>query len=214
MDKEQVQKALAELKQQPKRKFSQSYDIIINIKNIEIKSHPLDFFIALPHSKGKKIKVAALVGQELAEQATKFCDLTIRETEFARYAADKKGVKKLAEQYDYFIAQANLMGKVAGAFGKALGVKGKMPNPKMGCVVPPNANLEALVKKLAQSVRLQAKKATNMQCLVGKENQADDEIVNNVMAIIHAVQKGLPNEEQNIKNIWLKTTMGKPVRIW
>ena len=214
MDKEQVQKALAELKQQPKRKFSQSYDLIINLKNIEIKSHPLDFFVTLPHPKGRKIKVAALVGQELAEAATKFCDLTIRETEFAQYAADKKTVKKLAEQHDYFIAQANLMGKVAAAFGKTLGVKGKMPNPKMGCVVPPNANLETLVRKLAQSVRLQAKKATNMQCLVGKENQADEEIINNIMTILQAVLKGLPNEEQNIKNVWLKTTMGKPVKVW
>ena len=34
MDKEQVKKAIEELKKLPKRKFSQSYDLIINLKKV------------------------------------------------------------------------------------------------------------------------------------------------------------------------------------
>ena len=211
MDKETVKKALTELKQSP-RKFSQSYDLVINLKNLDVKTHPVDIFVTMPHGKGKKVKVAAFVGQEMAEQAGKVCDLVIRETEFSGYP--KKAAKKLAEQYDYFIAQANLMGKVAGAFGKVLGTKGKMPNPKQGCVVPPSANLEPLVKRLGQTVRLQAKKATNMQCMVGKDTQPDDEIAANVLSVYNAVVKQLPNEMQNVKNIALKLTMSKPVKLW
>ena len=212
MDKEQVQKAITELKSQPQRKFSQSYDLIINLKNIVIKSSPVDVFVTLHYPKGKTIKVAAFVGNQLTEQSQKFCDLTITEADFPKYK-DLKQLKKLADSYDYFIAQANLMPKVAQAFGKVLGIKGKMPNPKLGCVVPPNANLEVLKNKLQKTVRLQAKKATNLQCLVGKQDQPDNEIIDNVLTVYQAVLKALPNEEQNVKNSQLKLTMSKPIKI-
>lgn len=212
MDKEQIQKALEELKKQPKKKFIQSYDLVINLKNLVIKQNPIDFFVTLPNPKGKLVKVAAFVDQQLGEQANKHCDIAIKDTEFSKYT-DKKKLKKLAKEYDYFIAQATLMPKVASAFGKDLGVRGKMPNPKLGCVVPPNANLEPLVKKLRATVHLAAKKGMNLQCMVGKEDQPDTEIVNNIAAVYNAVIKSVPNETQNIKNVNLKLTMSKPVRI-
>jgi large subunit ribosomal protein L1 len=213
LDKEQVHKAIEELKKLPKKKFSQSYDLIINLKHIELKSNPVDISVVLPHERGVKIKIAAFVDQGLAEQASKFCDLVIKENEFSSYT-DKNKVKKLAEEYHFFISQANLMAKVAGTFGKILGTRGKMPNPKMGCVVPPNANLDVVTKRLRATVRLQAKKALNLQCMVGKENQPEAEVIENVLAIYNTVIKQLPQDEaQNVKNACLKLTMSKPVRI-
>ena len=197
MNKEDVQKALTELKTHTKRKFTQSYDLIINLKN---------------YPKGNPIKVAAFVDQQLVDEAKKHCDLVLSESDFPKYS-DKKELKKLADTYDYFISQANLMPKVAATFGKVLGIKGKMPNPKLGCVVPPNANLEPLVKKLGSTVRLQAKKATNLQCIVGKEDQSDTEIIDNILTVYQAVLKNVPNEHQNIKNVLLKLSMGKPVKL-
>lgn len=212
MEKEKILTAIEQLRQQPKRKFTQSYDIIINLKNVVVKQTPLDLFITIPHFKGKKAKIAAFVDQQLAEQAQKHCDLVIKDTEFSKYA-DKKTAKKLAEGYDYFIAQVNIMPKVATAFGKFLGARGKMPNPKIGCVVPPNANLELLSKKLQQTIHLEAKKATNLQCIVGKEDQSAEEVAENILTIYNTVLKQVPNEEQNIKDVLLKLTMGKPVKV-
>lgn len=212
MEKEQVQKAIQELKQHPKKKFVQSYDLIINLKSIVVKSAPVDFFVTLHHPKGRKMKVAAFVAQELAESAQKSCDLMIRESDFSKYG-DKKSARKLAEGYDYFISQANLMPKVAAAFGKVLGTKGKMPNPKLGCVVPPGANLQILVDKLKKTIRLSAKKGLNLQCLVGKEDQPEEEIIDNILTVYQTALKQLPEEKQNIKNVSLKLTMSKPVRI-
>ena len=212
MNKEQVKAALEEIKKQPKRKFSQTYDLIINLKNLVVKTTPIDFFVNLHYSKGKKIKIAAFVDQQLAEHAGKNCDLVIRETEFVKYK-DPKLQKKLAEGYDYFVAQANLMPKVAAEFGKVLGTRGKMPNPKLGCVVPATANLEPLVKRLNLTLRLVAKKGMNLQCVVGKESQSDEELIDNILTVYQNTLKNLPNETQNVKNISLKLTMGKPVKI-
>ena len=212
MDKEQVKKALDELKSQPKKKFTQSYDLIINLKNLDMKQTNIDFFSTLHFPKGRKIKIAAFADQLLKEQADKTCDMVIEEKDFANYK-DKKAMKKLADSYDYFIAQAPLMPKVAAAFGKVLGIKGKMPNPKLGCVVPPNANLENLVKKLNLTVRMSAKKALNLQCIIGKEDQPDEEIIDNIITAYNSAIKQLPSELQNVKDVTLKLTMSKPVRV-
>lgn len=211
MDKQDVQKALEELKKQPKRKFTQTYDLVFNLRNILVAQNPIDFFVTLPKNRGKTIKVAAFVDQQLTEQAQQHCDLAIKESEFSKYA-DKKKQKQLAETYDFFLAQSTLMPKVAAHFGKVLGIKGKMPNPKLGGVVPPTANLAPLRERLSKTVRLSTKKSMNMQCSVGKESQTDEEIVENVLAVYHAVVRQLPNEAQNIKNVALKLTMSKPVR--
>jgi len=213
MDKAEVQKAVEELKKNPKRNFSQSYDLIFNLKNLVIKQTPLDFFATLHYPKGTKLKIAAFVDQQLYDSAVKCCDLVIRESDFQKYAQDKKLSKKLAEEYDYFVAQSTLMAKVAAAFGKTLGTKGKMPNPKLGCVVPPNANMEQLVKRLNLSVRLVAKKGMNLQCMIGKQSQPDEEIIDNILTVYQTAVKQLPSEAQNIKNVQLKLTMSKPVRI-
>lgn len=210
MNKEDIQKAIEELKKERKRNFSQSYDLLINLRHINPKTNPQEFFVTLPHTKPKKPKIAAFVGQELTESAKKFCDLTITESDFVKY--DPKASKKLAREYDYFIAQANLMPKVAQAFGKVLGITGKMPNPKLGCVVPPNANLEPLVKKLQSTVKLSAKKGANFQCLIGKEGQ-EDHVIENTLAVYNYVIKNLPQEQHNVKSVQLKLTMSKPVKV-
>jgi len=212
MDKEQIKKTLTELKKLPKKKFTQSYDLIINLKNFEIKQNPLDFFVTLHYPKGRGIKVAAFVDHQLAEEAEKNCDLVIKEIEFDKYK-DKKIAKKLSQDYDYFIAQATIMSKVAAAFGRVLGTRGKMPNPKLGCVVPPNANLALLISKLKKSVKMSAKKSMNLQCMIGKEDQPEEEIIDNILTVYQATLKQLPNEEQNVKSVQLKLTMSKPVKI-
>ncbi len=212
MDKEQVKKALEELKKQPQRKFSQSYDLIINLKNIVTKQTPVDIFVTMHYPKGRKVKVAAFVKHQFVEEAKKHFDLVLEEVDFAKYK-DKKEAKKLAEGYDYFVSEASLMPKVAAAFGRVFGPKGKMPNPKLGCVVPPNANFEPLIKKLNNTIRMVARKATNLQCIVGKESQPEEEVVDNILTVYQMVKKNLPQEEQNIKGALLKLTMSKAVRI-
>src|SRR3989344_2116889 len=157
MNKEDFKKAVEELKKNsPKRKFAQSYDLIINLKDIDLKvpEQQVELWAPLPHSTGKQTKICALVGGELAEQAKKACDFVVINDEFKLYAADKKKVKKLASECSYFIAQANIMQDIAKTFGRVLGPRGKMPNPKAGCVVPPNANLAQLVERLKKTTRV------------------------------------------------------------
>ncbi len=215
MDKEQIQSALAKTKDISKqRNFKQTYDLIINLKGLDPKKqeHQIDLFVTLPHSRGRKVKVCALVGAELEEQAKNVCDSVIMSDSFDRHK-DKKELKKIANGFDFFIAQANIMPKVATAFGRVFGPRGKMPNPKSGCVVPPNANLKPLYEKLQRTVRTSVKSAPLIQCAIGSEDMNPDDIAENALTIYSSLLHALPNEKHNIREIYVKLTMGKPVKV-
>ncbi|MFQ5475250.1 MAG: 50S ribosomal protein L1 [Candidatus Nanoarchaeia archaeon] len=216
MDKKTLQKALKDLKESsPKRNFSQSYDLIINLKDLNLKSadNQVDTFVALHYPTGKKRKICALVGPELKEEAQTVCDASITAEDFDKYVKDKKLTKKLAEEYDFFIAQANVMPKVAGAFGKVFGPKQKMPNPKAGCVVPPKTNLAPLYDRLQKTVRAVAKTSLSIKIRVGTESQKEEEVIDNIMTFFQSVVHTLPKEEHNLRSVYLKLTMSKPVKL-
>jgi len=215
MEKKEALKFIEELKKLKKeRKFSQTYDLVINLRGINLKKpdEKLDFFMQLPHSKGKPQKVCALVGAELAEEA-KNCDFAITQKDFPIYKQDKRKIKKLSEEHDFFIAQANIMPDIATAFGGVLGPRGKMPNPKGGMIVPPKAALKPLVEKLRNTIRIQTKNETSIKCPIGSEKMSDDQIAENLVAVYNQVVSHLPQEENNIRSAYIKLTMSKPVKI-
>ncbi len=214
MDKSQVTQTLKKVKENSqKRNFVQSIDLIINLRDIDLKKteQAINFFHTLHYSKGKKSKVCALVGPELLSQAKEVCDLAISVDEFPKY--QKAEAKKLATDYDFFIAQATIMPKVAQTFGRVFGPKGKMPNPKAGCVVPPNANLKPLYEKLQKTTKIQTKNDAIIQTIVGNEEMKDEEVIDNVMTTYDDLIHHLPSGKNNIKNSLLKLTMGKAFQI-
>lgn len=214
MDKKDVTDAIKKIRESSKkRNFVQNFDLVINLKDLNLKKaeHQVDTYAALHYPVGKGVKVAAFIGPEMSSQKDAV-DLAITQEDFSKYTG-KKDLKNLAKSYDYFIAQATLMPKVATEFGKVLGPRGKMPNPKAGCVVPPNANLRQVKERLQKLTRISAKTVPIVQCVVGNEQSKDEEITDNVMTIYNHLLHALPNEAHNIKNAYLKLTMGKPVQI-
>lgn len=215
MNKETILNALKEIKEKSKkRKFNQTIDLIVNLKNINLKDteEQVDFFVTLHNDIGKKMKVCALVGPELKDQAQKACDETVVSVDFPKYS-DKKLVKTLATNNNFFVAQANLMPKIAQIFGRVLGPRNKMPNPKAGCIVPPNANLSVLMEKLQKTIRINIKSNPSFKCAIGTEEGDIEKIADNILEIYNQLILHLPKETANIKSIMIKLTMGKPVKI-
>jgi large subunit ribosomal protein L1 len=214
--KEDFVNALKQLKEtSPKRKFAQSVDLILNLKELDLKKpeEQLDVWVPLAHVKGKPKRIAALVGPELAEQAKGACDMVITHDQFKAYEGKKKDIRTLAKKNDLFIAQVNIMPDVARYFGRVLGPRGKMPNPKGGCVVPANANLKVVTEKLRRTLHVVAKTQMSAKCSVGKEDMTDDQLIENIMAVFDTVIRALPQGQNNIKNILLKHSMGAPLKV-
>tara|TARA_Y100000310_G_scaffold58160_1_gene53424 strand:- start:1413 stop:2060 length:648 start_codon:yes stop_codon:yes gene_type:complete len=214
MKKDEIIKALQEArKNAKKRNFSQTIELIIGFKGLDLKKpdHQLDFYMQVKHP-WKETKVCGLVAEELLESSKKALDNTIFAEEFLKYK-EKKVIKKLAREYDFFVAQANLMPKVAQTFGRYFGPINKMPNPKSGCVVPPNANLEALKARLNRTIRIFVKIIPLLQLGVAKEESKDEDIADDILAIYDQTVHHLPAEQQNVKSVYVKLTMGKAVKI-
>lgn len=215
MNKEDILKAIKKARESSKkRKFNQTFDLVINLNKLNLKKpeENINAFIILPQGRGKKLKICALVDKELAVQSKSVCDKTIIKDEFEKYT-DKKTLRKLASEFDYFIAQANLMVDVAKFFGKVFGPKGKMPNPKSGCIVPPNIDMKIVYNKLQKTVRMQTKNEQAIKCSVGTEDMKDEQIQENALTVYNTVLSSMPKDIENIRNVIIKLTMGSPVII-
>jgi len=215
MENKNIIEALKKLKDSSKkRSFKQSVDLIITFKDIDMKKtdNQITLFANLPHNPGKEVKVCALVGPESAEES-KPADKVVLLDDFEKYQKDKKALKKLANDYDFFVAQANLMAKVAAAFGRVFGPKGKMPNPKAGCVVPSKTNLTPVIARLRKSIKLQSRNTTMIQAIVGKEDMDENQIAENAVSIYDQIIHALPQEKNNIKSVLLKLSMSKPEKV-
>lgn len=215
MEKKQILDALREAKEGKKRNFSQSIDLIINLKGINIKNteNTIDFYMTLPKQPAKKFKIAAIVDAEMVEEAKKTADTIITKEQLTHLEKNKKEAKKLANKNDYFIAQANVMKNIATTLGRVLGPKGKMPNPKAGAVFPPKTQLKPLYEKMQKTIRINNKSQPILHARIGEETMKDEDIVENAIAIYKQTITALPGAENNIKSILLKTTMGKSVKI-
>jgi len=198
-------KSLTELRKTEKRKFEQTVDLIINLQKIDPKKSQINLFVNLPfRMKDKKICAFLETKNKSVE--------TITPNDFKSYS-DKNSLKKLVKKFDFFIAEANVMPRVASVFGKVLGPAGKMPSPQMGILMDVNDKaIEEVKKKIENSTRIRIKEAS-IKLAIGKEGMKDEEIKENVLAVYNAVMKELPKGKENIKNIELKFTMTKPQKI-
>ena len=206
MDLEQdLKKALAELRKAKERKFDQTVDLVINLQKFDPRKNSINLFINLPH-KVKDKKIAGFF-----EVANKNVE-TITQIEFKKYN-DKKALKKLVKKFDFFIAQASLMPKVATTFGRALGPAGKMPSPQLGILMNVNDKaISELKEKINTSLKIRTKEAS-IKVPVGKQSMSDNDILENIDSVYSAIVKALPREKENIKNIEIKFTMTKPQKI-
>ena len=202
---QELKRALEELRKDKERKFDQTVDLIVNLQKFDARKENVNFFINVPH----KIKEKKICG--FLTVKGKGVD-TITEEEFRIYS-DKKKLKNLEKRYDFFIAQAILMPKVATTFGRVLGPSGKMPSPQLGIIPEANEKLISELKdRINNSLKVRAKEAS-IKVGIGKQSMKDEELIENMITVYNSLLKNLSKGIDNIKNLELKFTMTKPQKI-
>lgn len=203
--KEQLQKALTELRKGKERKFDQTVDLIVNLQKFDSKKNSVNLFISVPN----KIKDKRVAG--FLETKNKNIE-TITKEEFRIYSK-KSELKKLVKKFDFFIAQGSLMPKVATTFGKVLGPAGKMPSPQLGIILnADDKTIKELKEKINNMIKIRVKEAS-IKLAAGKQSMKDEDIIENIQSIYKEILRVMPKDKENIKNIEIKFTMTKPVKI-
>ncbi|UCD02905.1 MAG: 50S ribosomal protein L1 [Candidatus Aenigmatarchaeota archaeon] len=205
-----IKEKIKEAKENSKpRKFAQTWDLIFNLRELDLKKpeNRLNLELFLPEGLGRELKTLG-IGDSLFSDAKKHADLAITKDEIPKLAKDKKKLKKLASEYDWWFGEAPLMPMIGKELGVVLGARGKMPKP-----VPPKINLEGLLKRAKSSVKIRLLNAPVIQIAVGNESMPEDKVIRNIEAAINFVEENLPKGKNNLRNVSLKLTMGKPVKL-
>ncbi|RLE55925.1 MAG: 50S ribosomal protein L1 [Candidatus Methanomethylicota archaeon] len=197
-------------KSSKKRNFVQSIDLIIVLRDIDMKKpeNRINEKVYLPNPLDKPIKVCVFGEGDFALKAKEAgADLVLGRADIERLGGDKKAAKKLAKEYDAFIARADLMPLIGRYLGPVLGPRGKMPEP-----IPPTGDVASAIRRAKACVRIRSRAQPLVQCRIGTETMPSDKIAENAEAVISAVERKLKSMH-NIGAIYVKTTMGPPVKV-
>ena len=206
---EKVIEVIKKARESRKRNFKQTFDLAINLKNIDLKKpeNRIKTNITLPHGLGKDVKIGVIADTLIPQTKDLNNIVLIRKDQIEKLGKDKKEAKKIANTCKSFIAEAPLMPLVGKNLGPILAPRNKMPTP-----IPPTATLKPIVERTSKIIRIALKDSPAIHCAVGAEDMDDQKIAENVDAIIKGVINELPKGKDQIKNFILKLTMGKSIK--
>jgi len=212
LQRQQILTAISKARQaSPERKFEQTFELAINLRELDMKrpENRINLRVQLPNGiAGQKVLVFA--GGDLALRARRSgADEVIEPTELNELAKDKKAAKKRLKDFDIFISEAPLMPTVGRVAGPILGPRGKMPTP-----VPSQAPVDNVIERERRAVVLRSRDKPFVHCMVGKESMTDEQLAQNVEAVVNNLTGSTKRGLGNIKTMYLKTSMGEAVKLY
>lgn len=191
------------------RKFKQSVELVVVLKDVDIKSQQLKIreSVHLPKGRGKDLKVCVVGDADIAESAKAAGAYKVIQSSELRDMS-KKQVKKVASECDWVLVKPDLMGIVGRVLGPALGPRGKIPIP-----IPSSGNLSALINRYKNTVLARIKDQPVIMVAVGTEDMSPVDLADNAYAVLSAIESKLPARSANIGKVVVKTTMGIPVEV-
>ncbi len=213
-DRQKILEAVKEAKTRARAKprhFTQTVEVAVNLRDIDLRKPENRFKleVMLPHGRGKDVKIAVIADGAVAEAAKRLGLDVITGEQLEELAKNPREARKLAKNYDFFIASAPLMPKIGRYLGRYLGPRNKMPQ-----VVPPTmTDLTPVVERLKRTVRIQLKSNPVVHAPVGTETMKDEELAENIEAVLSAITGKLERGENQVKSIYVKTTMGPAVKV-
>lgn len=215
---EATQEAISNSELKKKRNFVESIDVVINLKNVNLKdpSNRFNNEFELPNPIAVNPQICFFIdGDQLVEAKNLGVDAVSKERMEELGKSDKLEKKRFVKKYDFFISSNDLMRFVAKDFGKLLGPRGKMPRPMpQGYgVIKPGDSIEPVIERYKKVIRLKLTKFPLIQFKIGDKNMDIKSLSENFKAVYDFVEQKMEKGRQNIRSVYVKTTMGKPVKI-
>jgi large subunit ribosomal protein L1 len=152
--------------------------------------------VILPHGSGRQVRVLVFAAGEAERVAL---------DAGADYAGTDEYVQQINGgwlEFDATIAMADQMGKVGG-LGRILGRRGLMPNPRSGTVVRDVQDLPGVIRDLKGGrVEFRNDRTGNVHITIGKKSFSEDQIRENLLAVVDAITRAKPS---GVKGIYCRT---------
>ncbi|WP_266076451.1 50S ribosomal protein L1 [Haladaptatus caseinilyticus] len=209
-DNEIEQAVSRALEDSPERNFRETVDLAINLRDLDLNdpSNRVDESIVLPSGTGQDTQIVVFAEGETALRAEDVADDVLGGDELEDLGDDTDAAKDLADETDFFVAEASLMQDIGRYLGTVLGPRGKMPTP-----LQPDDDVVETVNRMKNTVQLRSGDRRTFHTRVGAEDMSAEEIADNIDVIIRRLHSNLEKGPLNVDTVFVKTTMGPSVEV-
>merc|ERR1712226_742040 len=205
-----VREILTYSKETKARKFRETIDLQIGLKNYDPqKDKRFSGTVKLRHIPRPKFSVCVFGDQQHCDEAKEKGLPFMSVDDLKKLNKDKKLVKKLAKKYDAFLASDALIRQIPRLLGPGLNKAGKFPS-----ILAQGDNMVQKIEEMKATIKFQMKKVLCLAVAVGTVEMTDDQIVQNVNMGVNFLVSLLKKQWQNVRSLHVKSTMGKPVRLF
>lgn len=198
------------LSEGPERNFRETVDLAVNLRDIDLDdpSNRIDESIVLPAGTGQDTTIVVFAEGETAIRAEDVADDVLDGDDLEDFGDDEDQAKDLAEETDFFVAEASLMQDIGRYLGTILGPRGKMPEP-----LQPDDDVVEVVERMKNTVQVRSGDRRTFHTRVGAEDMGAEEIADNVDVILRRLHADLEKGPLNLDSVYVKTTMGPAVEV-
>jgi len=202
--------AMLTASQEKKRKFTETVELQISLKNYDPqKDKRFSGTVRLRNIPRPKMAVCILGDQQHCDEA-KANNVSSMDTEaLKKLNKNKKLVKKLAKKYDAFLASDSLIKQIPRIVGPGLNKAGKFPT-----MLTHSEPMMAKIDEVRATIKFQMKKVLCLAVAVGHVNMTPEELVANINLAINFLVSLLKKNWQNVRALYIKTTMGPAQRLY
>jgi len=213
LSSETVRTAIAEIldtNKEKKKKFTETIELQIGLKNYDPqKDKRFSGQVKLPNVTKKTFSVCILGDAQHIDEAQKIGVDNMDIEALKKLNKNKKLVKKLAKKYDAFLASESIIRQIPRLLGPGLNKAGKFPG-----LLTHNESMATKVQELKCTVKFQLKKVLCMGTAVGNVEQTPEQLLTNINMSINFLVSLLKKNWQNVRVLIIKSTHGKPKRIY
>merc|ERR1712180_354671 len=192
------------------RNFLETVEMQIGLKNYDPqKDKRFSGTVKLKTIPKPKMRVCILGDQVHLDQAKELDIPHMSADDLKKLNKDKKLVKKLAKKYDALLASESLIKQIPRLLGPGLNKAGKFPT-----MLTHQDDMLGKVNDIKATIKFQMKKVLCLNVAVGNVGMSDDQLVQNLNLSINFLVSLLKKNWQNVKSLTIKSTMGKPQRIY
>ncbi|XP_064396521.1 large ribosomal subunit protein uL1-like [Halichondria panicea] len=196
--------------QEKKRGFQETVELQISLKNYDPqKDKRFSGTVRLRHIARPKLKVCVLGDASHCDEATAKGIPCMDVAALKKLNKDKKLVKKLAKKYDAFLASDSLIKQIPRILGPGLSKAGKFPS-----LLTHTDSMLVKVEEVKGTIKFQMKKVLCLAVAIGHVGMSEDDLVSNINLGVNFLVSLLKKNWQNVRALYIKSTMGKPQRLY